>query len=358
MQINLAENIRTMRKARRMTQGQLAESLGVTPGAVYKWEAGLSQPELAIIIELADLFDTSVDVLLGYAAKDNRRAATAGRLYRCRMEKDRAGLAEAEKALLKYPNDFEVVYNSAVLYRVFGMAETDAALLFRAMELLERAQLLLPQNTDATINETILYSQQAQTLLSLGKADEAVRIWQAHNAGRLYSDQIGQALASDCGRPDEALPFLSDALLTVCASIIRIVMGYINVYLKEENYRAAQDILRWGLGSLAGLKKEAAPCFLDKIHAVLLVCLAFAQKKSEEAPAAISSLRQANALAGQFDAAPDYRPSMLRFITDSQLSGIYDDLGSTAMEGVRKAVQDMDDAEFLTMWEKIDPYEA
>ena len=69
MQIRLAENIRALRRQHRFTQEQLAESLGVTPGAVYKWEAGLSQPELAIIVELSDLFDTSVDVLLGYEMK-------------------------------------------------------------------------------------------------------------------------------------------------------------------------------------------------------------------------------------------------------------------------------------------------
>lgn len=123
MQIRLAENIRALRRQHRFTQEQLAESLGVTPGAVYKWEAGLSQPELAIIVELADLFDTSVDVLLGYEVKDNRRQTTAERLRRYRTEKDRAGLAEAEKALQKYPNDFEIVYRSAGLYRVFGIVE-------------------------------------------------------------------------------------------------------------------------------------------------------------------------------------------------------------------------------------------
>ena len=60
----LAENIRVLRKERSLTQEQLAEVLGVTTGAVYKWEAKLSQPELNMVMELADFFDTSVDVLL------------------------------------------------------------------------------------------------------------------------------------------------------------------------------------------------------------------------------------------------------------------------------------------------------
>lgn len=36
----LAENIRAFRRQRSLTQAQLAEALGVTVGAVYKWENG------------------------------------------------------------------------------------------------------------------------------------------------------------------------------------------------------------------------------------------------------------------------------------------------------------------------------
>ena len=80
MQIRLAENIRALRRQHRFTQEQLAESLGVTPGAVYKWEAGLSQPELAIIVELADLFQVSMDVLIGYELRNNDRESVIERL--------------------------------------------------------------------------------------------------------------------------------------------------------------------------------------------------------------------------------------------------------------------------------------
>ena len=57
MELSLSDNIRTFRKQRRMTQEQLAEVLGVTVGAVHKWESGLSVPELAMIVEMADFFD-------------------------------------------------------------------------------------------------------------------------------------------------------------------------------------------------------------------------------------------------------------------------------------------------------------
>ena len=57
MVMRLAENIRSLRIERSMTQEQLAEVLGVTVGTVYKWEAKLSLPELPLIMEMADFFE-------------------------------------------------------------------------------------------------------------------------------------------------------------------------------------------------------------------------------------------------------------------------------------------------------------
>ena len=80
MKMMLAENIRKFRKERSLTQEQLSEALGVTAGAVYKWEAKLSIPDLELIVQMADFFDISLDALLGYEMKDNHVDATVKRL--------------------------------------------------------------------------------------------------------------------------------------------------------------------------------------------------------------------------------------------------------------------------------------
>ena len=54
--MKIAENIRALRREKGLTQEQLAGVLGVTTGAVYKWEAGLSQPELGMLAGIADFF--------------------------------------------------------------------------------------------------------------------------------------------------------------------------------------------------------------------------------------------------------------------------------------------------------------
>jgi len=61
----LCEKIRRLRRERAMTQGELAEMLGVTQQAVAKWEAGRALPELDKIHQLAEVFDVSADCLLG-----------------------------------------------------------------------------------------------------------------------------------------------------------------------------------------------------------------------------------------------------------------------------------------------------
>ena len=95
--LKLAENIRALRKQRNLTQEQLAEVLGVTVGAVYKWEARLSLPELNLLIEMADFFDVSVDALLGYEMKDNGLEATVARLEACHRGRESAGSGRGGK---------------------------------------------------------------------------------------------------------------------------------------------------------------------------------------------------------------------------------------------------------------------
>lgn len=357
MEIKLAAQIRALRKARGLTQEQLAEVLGVTVGAVYKWEAGLSAPELRLIVELADFFDTSVDVLLGYEMKDNRLDATLALLERCRREKDPAGLAEAEKALKKYPNSFAVVYRSAAMYRVFAIEGSDPALARRALELYDRARLLLAQNSNPAISEATLGGETAQVWLALGQPERAVALWKQHNAGGLYNDQLGMTLAADCNRPDEAQPYLSDALLGIVAAVIHVVMGFVNVYLNRRAYLNAQAVLRWGLAVLDGLQRDDAPCFLDKTVCVLLVCLAEAQERLGDAPAARDTLTQARALAARFDAAPSYRVDSIRFVTPSTLTSIYDDLGATALDGLRGAVRSMENDALTALWKEVEENE-
>ena len=191
MELSLSENIRKMRKERKLTQEKLAEALGVTVGAVYKWEAGLSQPELELIMEMADFFDTSVDVLLGYRMQDNRLEALTKRITELCRTMDPAALTEIEKTLAKYPNSFRLVYESAGIYLAFGASNNDKTQLRRALELLEQARILLPQNDDPRISEASICNNMATAYLKLGECEKGLQLLKDHMA---ELDRVANAL--------------------------------------------------------------------------------------------------------------------------------------------------------------------
>ena len=61
----LNENIRNLRKAKGLSQEELAIKLNVVRQTISKWEKGLSVPDSSMIIALAEELDTSVGTLLG-----------------------------------------------------------------------------------------------------------------------------------------------------------------------------------------------------------------------------------------------------------------------------------------------------
>jgi len=61
----LGKRIAALRKSKGLTQEQLAEKVGVSAQAVSKWENDVSCPDITLLPLLADLFDVSVDELLG-----------------------------------------------------------------------------------------------------------------------------------------------------------------------------------------------------------------------------------------------------------------------------------------------------
>ena len=63
--VEIGENIKKLRKAKRMTQKEVANQLNVTPQTISKWERNISYPDLDMLVKLSQLFHISPDALLG-----------------------------------------------------------------------------------------------------------------------------------------------------------------------------------------------------------------------------------------------------------------------------------------------------
>ena len=68
--MTIGERIKELRKKNDFTQEKLADYLCVSYQAVSKWECGLSNPDLALLVPLAKLLKVTTDELLGAAEKE------------------------------------------------------------------------------------------------------------------------------------------------------------------------------------------------------------------------------------------------------------------------------------------------
>ena len=357
MELMLSENIRSLRKQRKLTQEQLAEVLGVTAGAVYKWEAGLSLPELDLIVELADFFDTSVDALLGYGIRDNRMGSILERMGAYCRNGDPQALAEAEKALKKYPHSFEVVHSCAQIYNIFGSESHSREQLQRAVELLEQSLLLIGQNTDPEISEYTIYGEIGGAYISMGEQDKGLELMKKHNMGGIFSDSIGVTMALFFPQKDEAEPYLFEALLRSITSLVNTVAGYTCTLCAKGKYTQAEEICLWGQELLMGLRRDAAPDFLDKTQASLLVLLAHTKLCSGKDAEALDVVREAADYARRFDADPDYGINAIQFFSAHERLSIHDSLGVTAAESIEFLIRTLKDQSLEAMWRETANHE-
>jgi transcriptional regulator with XRE-family HTH domain len=80
--IYLKENMKFLRKAQGMTQGDLAERLAIKRSLIGSYEEGRGAPKLSVLKQMADLFGITVDELLVVNLSDtgNRKPKSGGEM--------------------------------------------------------------------------------------------------------------------------------------------------------------------------------------------------------------------------------------------------------------------------------------
>ena len=63
--MNLGERIYEFRNEKNLSQGDLADRLDVSRQSISKWENNMAIPDLDKLIKLSDIFEVSLDELVG-----------------------------------------------------------------------------------------------------------------------------------------------------------------------------------------------------------------------------------------------------------------------------------------------------
>lgn len=227
MQLKLYENIKSLRKEKGLTQEKLAEILGVSVGAVSKWENGNNTPDILMLASLADVFDVSIDALLGYDAAPKRIddivEAINSKTISNRFDE---AISISNDALIRYPHDFSVIYASAMIYHVMAVQGKDKKVPKEAIRLFELAKNYLRQNNNPEINEYTINCMIATDYM-LFDVKKALKISKENNFGGVNNAVIATAYMKD-GDTAEALDYATRGLI---GSLTSLFSSSINMML-------------------------------------------------------------------------------------------------------------------------------
>ena len=168
MMMYLPANLKKYRIAKGLTQEEVAAFLGITAQSVSKWERGESYPDITFLPALANIFETSVDLLIGMDAV--RAEETRYNIHKTAVEYQKNGeYDKAEKtyreALLTYPNMPGMILGLAGTLALKGDTE-------EAIELTERGlPLSANEKHKATLRAALCF-----LYLKAGREDKAVRL--------------------------------------------------------------------------------------------------------------------------------------------------------------------------------------
>ena len=357
MKIHIAENIRNLRKKYNMKQEQLAEALDVSITAVSKWEREMATPELKYIVEMADLFEVSVDNLLGYNIQSGACEAWEKRIHELKLKKDFENAAiEAEKALVRYPNNFKLIIECAEVYQIKGLESGDKESLRRAIELWNKSLLLISQNQNEEISDFSIRAEIASCYITLGEKEKGIELLRKCNIGGIHNAIIGMIYAKvEEFPPEKSVPFLEKGFFSIMANLIQVMEGYVDYYVRLKNYKAALEAELWRVQYLESIGSEKNASIADKFLVSCYINCAWLVQLLGEKVLMEKYLKKTYYHATRFDRDPSYHVSDLKFYLGELKDGVvFESTGITAMDTVNQFMEEkLCDEEFQNLWKKI-----
>ena len=337
MQLKLYENIKKYRKEKELTQEKLAEILGVSVGAVSKWENGNNTPDIMMLAALADLFDVSIDALLGYDAAPKKINDIVNVINEKTVSNrfDEA-ISLSNDALIRYPHDFSVIYASAMIYHVMAVQGKDKKAPKEAIRLFELAKDYLKQNDNSEINEYTINCMIATDYM-LFDVKKALKISKENNFGGVNNAVIAAAYMKE-GNTGEALNYATRGLIS---SLTGLFNSSINMILalsckgRKKDIASALTLCDDNL-SIIKMFSNDDKGYLDKFTALFLVIKAYLYGIIKDEKMSAICLENAKITAKRYDEnfSNDLAKDLKFYYAKKETCYAVDSIGESAINGI------------------------
>ena len=359
MQLKVSENIKRYRKSMNMTQEQLAESLGVTIGAVSKWENGGNVPDISTLMELANLYNISMDELLGYDKSTKNVDALAKLIEDLTHEhKFDEAVIQAKNALARYPHTFKILMVCATMYTFKYVESQDMADCDEAIELSNRALTYISQNTDPEINDFTVKLQIAH-LYREKDPERAIEELKKIN----YNGVNNAALSNiymNLGKSKEALDYGTKSLIRCFAeqySTVTYMALASALPGKKNSYEKALELTDYELNVMDLSRRDDSIGYIGKLKAITLVLKGWWLSGLERYDEMKAALDESYKLAVSYDKTggrSDFSADF-RFYLTKEKAYYYDSAGPDAVDGMKKLFEQLHDSPFKKVSKTLEP---
>lgn len=124
----IAENIKFLRQQREWTQHELSLKLNISRSVITKWENHTLTPDISSLLELSNVFDVSLDNLVGNHSVHKELLKEFKRIYESKSKPFDEDVMELVEYLMVHP---DVKYQ---LYRVKSMSRKKQQTIFSMLK--------------------------------------------------------------------------------------------------------------------------------------------------------------------------------------------------------------------------------
>lgn len=338
----LAENIKKYRKSLNMTQDELAEKIGITLGTISKWERGNSEPDVDYIMDLAEIFQISVDVLLGFNMRGNNLDLILERIHKLWNERKlEEALSECEMALMKFPNNFKVVRTTANIEFLYAYEKEDKSYFVRAKEHFKHSLELFAQNDNPEENEIDISNMIASCHLHLDEFDDAIKIYKKNNFNGANNSVIGLTYVHELHDVKEGEKYIVNAFIGILKECLTVSSALTMLFKEKKDFEQCIKACTWLISTFQTVKEDNdKPFFGDKFISMYYLISGLCFDNLGEIEKANEYLKIAVDKAKKFDENPCVTLVNIIFSESLENMNIYDDYGATAIDGLKKVIED------------------
>ncbi len=260
--MSIGKNIYELRKAKKWTQGQLAEKLGVSEQAVSKWENNVCAPDVSMFPLLARLFGVSIDRIYGFYLTDSEEEVTKILEDADASMDTYREIAILTEGLKRFPNSARLknylAFSYSMVHRIAETDEEKTSALKKALALCE--EVISTSGDEKQIdNALITLSRIYIDTGDFPSASEAIQKMSAEN----YYGRIAYTAAILSRKHDieKQLTFVEESMFSCWLAMCHIVDGLVHSLAdNEKNFDRALEFQKLQLKLLElfddGLKSE------------------------------------------------------------------------------------------------------